>query len=84
MKAQLDILCPLVQPQKRLQVDLRKNNNQSCQKTELYGIQTTKDLKKPHLSRCVGEAEGEAWCRGMAQKGGSGGRRDHPTFTYGG
>ena len=62
----------LAQLQKKLQLDLKTNNTENHQKTELYGNPTTKDLKKPHSSRQVGEAEtqrlvercGDAvWCR---------------------
>ena len=47
----------LTQPQKELQLNLKTNNTQNSQKIELYGSLTTKDLKKPHLSRWVGGAE---------------------------
>ena len=33
--------------------NLKAKNNQNCQKIELYGSPTTKDLKKKHLSRPV-------------------------------
>ena len=46
-----------MQPQKELQLDLKSNNTQNCQKIELYGSPATRDLKKPHSSRRVGGAE---------------------------
>ena len=38
-----------------------KKINQNCQKIELYGSLTTKELEKKHLSRLVGEAEMGSW-----------------------
>ena len=37
--------------------NLKTKNNQNCQKIELYGNPTTKDLKEKHSSRLVGGAE---------------------------
>ena len=37
--------------------NLKTKNNQKCQKIELYGSLTTKELKKKHSSRLVGGAE---------------------------
>ena len=37
------------------------NNNQNCQKIELYVSLTTKKLKKKHSSRLVGGAETGSW-----------------------
>ena len=34
-----------------------KKNNQNCQKIELYGSPTTKELKKKHSSKTVGGVE---------------------------
>ena len=51
------MLCLLVQPQRELQLNLKTNNTQNCQKIELYGSLTTKDLKQPHSSRHVGGTE---------------------------
>ena len=36
---------------RELQLNLKTNNTQNCQKIELYGSPTTKYLKKPHSSR---------------------------------
>ena len=47
----------LTQPQRELQLNLKTNNTQNCQKIELYGSLTTKDLKKPYSPRQVGGAE---------------------------
>ena len=47
----------LMQPQKELQLDLKTNKTQNYQEIKLNGSPTTKDLKKPCLSRQVGEAE---------------------------
>ena len=46
---------------KESQLNLKTNKTQNCQKIELYGSPTTKDLKKPHSSRCVGEVEIWKW-----------------------
>ena len=35
----------------------KKKNNQNCQKIELYGSLTTKELRKKHASRAVGGEE---------------------------
>ena len=73
----------LTQLQKTLQPDLRTNNPQNCQKTELHGSLTTKDLKKPHSSRWIGGVEtgGEAWRPWVAWRGGG---MIGPTFMCGG
>ena len=86
MEAQVDMLRLCMQPQE-LQLNLKINNIQNCQKIKLYGSPTSKDLKKPHSSRRVGGAEkwsqGEEVRRhGVVQGGGSGGTGS-PTFTYG-
>ena len=36
---------------------LKTKNNHNCQKIELYGSPTTKEIKKKHSSRLVGGAE---------------------------
>ena len=51
----------LAQLQKELQLNLKTNNTQNCQKIELHGSLTTKDLKKPHSSRQVERAETQRW-----------------------
>ena len=48
-------------PQKELQLNLKTNNTENCQKIELYGSLTTKGLNKPQSSRWVGEAETWRW-----------------------
>ena len=57
MEAWVNTLCLLAQPQKELQLNLKSNNTQNCQKIELYGIPTTKDLKNSHSSRWAGRME---------------------------
>ena len=57
---------PLHTMKRRTTTNLRKKINQNCQKIELYGSPTTKELKKKHSSRLVGGAEtgsqgGEDW-----------------------
>ena len=47
------MLCLLTQPQEELQLNLKTSNTQNCQKIQLHGSLTTKDLKKPHSSRWV-------------------------------
>ena len=42
---------------KRRITNLKTKKNQNCQKIELYGSATTKELKKKHSSRLVGGAE---------------------------
>ena len=54
--------CIGAQLQQKLQLDYKTNIIHSCQKIDLYGIPTTKDLKKPHSSIQVGRVE--MW-RGM-------------------
>ena len=42
---------------RRTTTDLKTKNNQNCQKVELYGSLTTKELKKKQSSRLVGGVE---------------------------
>ena len=46
-----------MQPYKELQPNFKTSNTQNCQKIELCGSRTTKDLKDPHSSRRVGGVE---------------------------
>ena len=57
METWVNMLHLLTQLQKKLQPDLKTNTTQSRQKIELHGSPATKDLKKPHSSRWVEEAE---------------------------
>ena len=41
----------------RTTTNLKTKNNQNCQKIELYGSLTTKELKKKHSSKLVGRVE---------------------------
>ena len=46
---------------RRIITNLKTKYNQTCQKIELYGNPTTKELKKKHSCRSVGEAEMGSW-----------------------
>ena len=46
---------------RRITTNLKTKNTQNCQKIELYGSLTTKDLKKPHSSRWVRGAKWQSW-----------------------
>ena len=48
---------PLHTTKRRTTTILKTKNNQNCQKIELYGSPTTKELKKKHSFRLVGRAE---------------------------
>ena len=65
---------------RRTTTNLKTKSNQNCQKIELYGSLTTKELKKKHSSRLVGGAEMGSWVErtcGKVADGGPGG----PTFA---
>ena len=53
----------------RRTTDLKTKSNQNCQKIELYGSLTTKELKKKHSSRLVGRAEMGSWGREDSRQG---------------
>ena len=55
---------------KRRTTNLKTKNNQNCQKIELYGSPTTKELKKQHSSRPVGVAETGSWGGEDSRQGG--------------
>ena len=42
---------------RRTTTNLKTKNNENCQKFELYGNPTTKELKKKHSSKLLGRAE---------------------------
>ena len=46
---------------RRTTTNLKTKNNQNCQKIELYGSPTIKELKKKHSSRPVGGVEMGNW-----------------------
>ena len=46
---------------KRRTTNFKTKNNQNCQKIELYGSPTTKELKERHSSRLVGGVETVSW-----------------------
>ena len=50
--------------------NLKTKNNQNCQKIELYGSLTTKEIKKKHSSRSIGGAEMGSQGREDVQQGG--------------
>ena len=56
---------------RRITTKLKTKNNQNCQKIELYGNPTTKELKKKHSSRQAGGAKMGRWGREDAWQGGS-------------
>ena len=60
-----------MQQRERRTTNLKIKNNQNCQKIELYGSLTTKELKKKHLSRQVGGAEMGNPAGEDSQQGGS-------------
>ena len=79
-KNTLDTLPPHT-TKRRTTTNLKTENTQICQKIELYGCLTTKELKKKHSFRLVGGEEmgslGREDPAGEAVAGGPGG----PTFV---
>ena len=57
--------------QKKDNNKFKHKNNQNCQKIELYGSPTIKELKKKHSSRPVGGAEKGSQGREDVEQGGS-------------
>ena len=55
---------------RRTTTNLKTKNNQNCQKIELYGSLTTKELKMYHSSRLVGVAKMGSWAREDVGQGG--------------
>ena len=55
----------------RITTNIQTKNNQNCQKIELYGSLTTKELKKKHSPRQVGGAEMGSWGIENSCQGGS-------------
>ena len=77
---------------RRTTTNLKTKNNQNCQKIKLYGRLTTKEFKKKHSSRPVGEVEvrspgGEDSRQGSCWRTRTGkvvaGGADGPTFAHG-
>ena len=56
---------------RRTTTNLKTKNNQNCQKIKLHGSLTTKELKKKHLSKPVGEVKMGSWGRQDLRQGGS-------------
>ena len=48
---------------KRRTTNLKTKSKQNCQKIELYGSLTTKELKKKHSPRLIGGVERGNWGR---------------------
>ena len=48
--------------------NLKTKNKQNCQKIKLYGSPTTKEVRKKHSFRQVGEAETGSWVERMQGK----------------
>ena len=59
--------------QRRTTANLKTKCNQNCQKIELYGSPTTKELKRKHLSRLVGGVETGSWVERTQGKAVAGG-----------
>ena len=57
----------------RTTTNLKTKNNQNCQKIELYGSLTTKELKKKHSFRPVGGVEMGSWAERTPAKVAAGG-----------
>ena len=64
---------PLRTTKTRTTTNLKVKNNQNWKKIELYGSPTTKELKKKHSSRPVGEAEMGNWAERTHSKVADGG-----------
>ena len=54
-------------------MNFKTKNNQNCQKIELYGSLATKELKKKHSSKPVGELETGSRAEGTGGKAAVGG-----------
>ena len=63
--------------QKKDNNKFKHKNNQNCQKIELYGSPTIKELKKKHSSRLVGGAETGNWGKEDVWRGGWWTRQSH-------
>ena len=63
-------IVPPCTTKRRTTTNLKTKNNQNCQRTELYGSPTTKELKEKHSSRLVWGAERGGWGGEDAQQGG--------------
>ena len=58
---------------RRTTTNLKTKNNQNCQKIELHGSPTIKELKKTHSSRPVRGAEAGSWAERTRSKAAAGG-----------
>ena len=73
---------------RRTTTNLKTKNNQNCQKIELYGCPTTKELKKKHSSRLVGGEDTGSQAERTGSEAAAGGpdeaaagRAGGPTFS---
>ena len=48
---------PVCTTKRRTTTNLKRTNNQNCQKIKLYGSLTTRELEKKHSSKPVGGVE---------------------------
>ena len=64
----------------RTTTNSKTKNNQDCQKIELYGSLTTKEFRKKHSFRLVGEVEMGNW---GGEDVWQGGRLGGPTIACG-
>ena len=62
---------PLCTTKRRSPTNLKTKSNQNCQKIDVYGSPTIKELKKKHSSRLVGGVEMGSRAREDSQQGGS-------------
>ena len=58
---------------RRTITNLKTKNNQNCQKIELYGSPTPKELKKKHSPRLVGGVEMGSWSERTSSRATAGG-----------
>ena len=65
----MTMACLLGQPQPKLQLDYKTTTTQIHQKIKLYGSLTTRELKKPHSSRRLGEVEMQRHAGGATEVG---------------
>ena len=66
----IDILCLIAQPKEgQQQIKKKQKQKQNCQKIELYGSPTIKELEKKHSFRLVGGVEMGSWGGEDARQG---------------
>ena len=62
-----DMCCLLAQPQEESQLTSKQKNMQNCQKIELHGSPTTKEIKKRNIH--PDQQEGRRWAAGAERTG---------------